>query len=94
MDLTQLVVWAVTGFFLLLGSAVLGPVAFTAVVVVALVAITVAAYVAGERWRAERRRLDPRFQRTDEIFTDPATRRVTRVYVDPASGERRYIPEE
>lgn len=39
-------------------------------------------------------RLDRRFQRTDEVFTDPTSARRMRVWVDPTSGERRYVTED
>jgi hypothetical protein len=38
--------------------------------------------------------LEPRFERTDEVFIDPTTRRRMRVLVDRASGERRYLAED
>jgi hypothetical protein len=38
--------------------------------------------------------LEPRFRRTDEIFTDPTSGHRMRVWSDPASGERRYISED
>ncbi len=38
-------------------------------------------------------RLEPRFQRTDEIFTDPTSGHLMRVWMDPSSGERRYVAE-
>jgi hypothetical protein len=38
--------------------------------------------------------LEPRFQRTDEVFLDPSTSRRMRVYVDSATGERRYRAED
>ncbi len=37
--------------------------------------------------------LEPRFQRTGELFVDPTTKRRMRVYVDPQTGERRYRAE-
>jgi hypothetical protein len=37
--------------------------------------------------------LEPRFQRTDEVFIDPTTNVTMRVYVDTATGERRYVAE-
>ena len=37
--------------------------------------------------------LEPRFQRTDEVFIDPTTNVTMRVYLDAASGERRYVAE-
>jgi hypothetical protein len=37
--------------------------------------------------------IEPRFQRTDEVFVDPTSKRVMRVYVDSRTGERRYIAE-
>jgi hypothetical protein len=38
--------------------------------------------------------MEPRFQRTDELFADPTTSHVMRVWLDPATGERRYRAEE
>lgn len=35
--------------------------------------------------------LEPRFQRTDEVFIDPTTNVTMRVYTDPSTGERRYV---
>ena len=37
--------------------------------------------------------VEPRFQRTDEVFVDPTTNRQMRVYHDPRTGERRYMAE-
>ena len=37
--------------------------------------------------------LEPRFQRTDEVFVDPTTGVTVRVYMDRSSGERRYAAE-
>ncbi len=37
--------------------------------------------------------LEPRFQRTEEVFVDPTSKLVMRVFVDPRSGERRYVAE-
>jgi hypothetical protein len=38
-------------------------------------------------------RLEPRFRRTDEIFTDPTSGHLMRVWMDPSTGERRYLSE-
>jgi hypothetical protein len=38
--------------------------------------------------------LEPRFQRTDEVFVDPTSGRRMRVWMDPRSGERRYRAED
>ena len=38
--------------------------------------------------------LEPRFQRTDEVFIDPTTNVTMRVYLDASSGERRYVAEK
>lgn len=38
--------------------------------------------------------LEPRFERTDEVFVDPTSRRRMRVHVDRGSGERRYLAED
>jgi hypothetical protein len=37
--------------------------------------------------------LEPRFQRTQEVFVDPTSGLRMRVWLDPASGERRYRAE-
>jgi hypothetical protein len=37
--------------------------------------------------------LEPRFQRTPEVFIDPTSGVQMRVWLDPASGERRYRAE-
>lgn len=37
--------------------------------------------------------LEPRFLRTDEVFTDPTSGRLMRVWMDPSTGERRYVAE-
>lgn len=39
-------------------------------------------------------RLDPRFRRSDECFTDPTSDQRMRVWTDPSSGERRYVAED
>ena len=39
-------------------------------------------------------RLEPRFRRSDEVFSDPTSGKRMRVWVDPATGERRYLAEE
>jgi hypothetical protein len=39
-------------------------------------------------------RLEPRFRRSDEVFTDPTSGDLMRVWLDPSSGERRYVPED
>ncbi|MEO8570429.1 MAG: hypothetical protein ABI553_01900 [Chloroflexota bacterium] len=39
-------------------------------------------------------RLDPRFRRSDEVFTDPTSGHRMRVWLDAASGERRYVAED
>ena len=38
-------------------------------------------------------RMEPRFQRTSEVFIDPTSGRRMRVWIDPGSGERRYRAE-
>jgi hypothetical protein len=37
--------------------------------------------------------LEPRFQRTNEVFTDPTSGHLMRVWMDPRTGERRYLTE-
>jgi hypothetical protein len=39
-------------------------------------------------------RLEPRFQRSDELFVDPTSGHRMRVWLDPANGERRYVTED
>jgi hypothetical protein len=39
-------------------------------------------------------RLDARFRRSEEVFTDPTTGQRMRVWIDPSSGERRYVAED
>src|SRR3954470_12011244 len=39
-------------------------------------------------------RLDARFRRSDEVFTDPTSGHRMRVWLDPSSGERRYVTED
>jgi hypothetical protein len=38
-------------------------------------------------------RLDPRFERTDEVFVDPTSGHRMRVWLDRLTGERRYRAE-
>ena len=37
--------------------------------------------------------LEPRFRRTDEVFTDPTSGQLMRVWLDPSNGDRRYVAE-
>ncbi len=37
--------------------------------------------------------LEPRFERTNEVFVDPSSGKRMRVHLDPRTGERRYQPE-
>ena len=37
--------------------------------------------------------LEPRFERTAEVFIDPTTGHQMRVLVDPKTGDRRYVAE-
>ncbi len=37
--------------------------------------------------------IEPRFERTDEVFIDPTTGHRMRVLSDPTTGERRYVAE-
>jgi hypothetical protein len=39
-------------------------------------------------------RLEPRFRRSDEVFSDPTSGHHMRVWTDPATGERRYVAED
>src|SRR5574337_890771 len=34
----------------------------------------------------------PRFERTEEVFTDPGSGQLTRVWYDPSTGRREYRP--
>jgi hypothetical protein len=38
--------------------------------------------------------LEPRFRRTDEVFTDPTSGHRMRVWMDHGTGERRYLTED
>lgn len=38
--------------------------------------------------------LEPRFRRSDEVFSDPTSGHRMRVWTDPATGERRYVAED
>ncbi|MEA2610619.1 MAG: hypothetical protein QOG32_345 [Chloroflexota bacterium] len=38
--------------------------------------------------------LEPRFQRSDEVFIDPTSEHRMRVWIDTSSGERRYVAED
>jgi hypothetical protein len=38
--------------------------------------------------------LDPRFERTNEVFVDPTSGRRMRVHLDSRTGERRYRAED
>lgn len=38
--------------------------------------------------------IEPRFERTDEVFVDPTSRLRTRVFLDRRTGERRYQAED
>lgn len=38
--------------------------------------------------------MEPRFQRTEEVFIDPTSQRQMRVFSDPRTGERRYRAEQ
>ncbi|HEX8938621.1 MAG TPA: hypothetical protein VF763_00540 [Candidatus Limnocylindrales bacterium] len=42
----------------------------------------------------ETQALEPRFQRTQEVFRDPTTGRRMRVYLDHRTGDRRYVAED
>lgn len=92
-DVYTWIAWSVAllGFFL--GAQTLGVTAALFLVVLAIVGLTVAGWLAGRRVRARMSRREPRFIATGEIFRDPSSGRPTRVYVDPQTGERRYIEE-
>ncbi len=91
-DIYQAIVYILTVFVLVVGSSILGPVVFLALVAFAVVALVAWTIAGSERYRS--RRPDPRFRPTDEVFADPGHRgRMTRVYVDPETGERAYVPD-
>jgi hypothetical protein len=89
-DVYSWLTWALAGLGFVLGLQILGVSGlFTALVLVLLV-VTGAAYLAGSRARNVLTRPDPRFKSTGEVFLDHASGKVMRVHVDKATGERRY----
>jgi hypothetical protein len=89
-DVYTWVAWTVGVLAFVLGAQAFGVVGAIALVVLAILGLTLASWFAGERVRRRLARRDPRFRPTDEVFADPRTGGITRVYVDPESGERRY----
>ncbi|MGZ6266894.1 MAG: hypothetical protein ACXWN4_08310 [Candidatus Limnocylindrales bacterium] len=89
-DLYTWIAWAVAGLAFVLGIQVLGVEGLFIVIVVGLVALTAAGFVAGQRMRRRYSRPDPRFVPTQEVFRDPRTGQTLRVHVDEKTGERRY----
>ena len=89
-DVYSWLTWALAGLGFVLGLQILGVSGlFTALVLVLLV-VTGAAYLAGRRARNTLTRPDPRFKPTGEVFLDHSSGKVMRVHVDLATGERRY----
>ena len=89
-DVYSWIAWAVAGLAFVLGLQVLGVFGLFAVIVLALLILTGAAYLAGQRARRALARPDPRFKPTGEVFLDHGSGKVMRVHVDEATGERRY----
>jgi hypothetical protein len=89
-DVYTWIAWALAGLAFVLGVQVLGLAGLFVVIVVGLVTLTVAGFVAGQRVQRRHGRLDPRFRPTEEIFRDPRSGQTMRVFVDDATGERRY----
>lgn len=67
----------------------MGAVVVALVLTVGAVCFVISLFV---RRHGEADRVQPRWQRTDEVFRDPSTSRVMRVWLDE-SGERHYVPE-
>jgi hypothetical protein len=89
-DVYSWIALAIAGLAFVLGLQVLGITGLFVVIVLVLVALTLAGYVAGQRVRRSHARPDPRFQPTQEVFHDPRTGETMQVYVDEKTGERRY----
>lgn len=89
-DVRTWVAWALAGLAFVLGIQVLGMAGLFVVIVVGLVALTAAGFMAGQRVRRRYSRPDPRFLPTPEVFRDPRTGQTMRVHVDEKTGERRY----
>ena len=89
-DVYTWIALAAAGLAFVLGIQVLGVAGLFGVIVVGLVALTAAGFVAGQRMRRRYSRPDPRFVPTPEVFRDPRTGETMRVHVDEKTGERRY----
>lgn len=89
-DVYTWIAWALAGLAFVLGIQVLGVAGLFVAVVVGLVVLTGAGFMAGQQVRRRHARPDPRFQPTQEVFRDPRTGETMRVYVDEKTGERRY----
>jgi hypothetical protein len=89
-DVYTWIALAAAGLAFVLGIQVLGVAGLFVVIVVGLVALTAAGFVAGQRMRRRYSRPDPRFVPTPEVFRDPRTGETMRVHVDEKTGERRY----
>ena len=89
-DVYSWIALAIAGLAFILGLQVLGVTGLFVVIVLGLVVLTAAGYVAGQRVRRSHARRDPRFKPTAEVFRDPGTGRTMQVYLDEETGERRY----
>jgi hypothetical protein len=89
-DVYTWIAWAVAALAFVVGIQVLGVAGLFVAIVVGLVILTGAGFMAGERVRRRHERPDPRFAPTQEVFRDPSTGQPMRVYVDERTGERRY----
>ena len=89
-DVYTWIAWAVAGLAFVLGIQVLGVAGLFVVIVVGLVTLTAAGFVAGQRRRRRYSYPDPRFIPTPEVFRDPRTGQPMRVHLDEKTGERRY----
>jgi hypothetical protein len=93
-DVYTWLAWAIAGLSLIIGAQVFGIAGLLVILIMAVVALTIAGASAGRRARRHLARHDPRFEPTDEVFNDPAGGGPTRVYVDRATGERRYWTDQ
>jgi membrane protein implicated in regulation of membrane protease activity len=89
-DVYSIFVWVIAALAFALSVQAFGVTGGIVALALILFAITAFGYLSAERLRRQRRHIEPRFQRTDELFRDPRSGKVTRVYIDPATGERRY----
>ncbi len=89
-DVYSWIALAIAGLAFVVGIQVLGVAGLFLVIVLGLVALTAAGFLAGQRVRHGYDRRDPRFQPTQEVFRNPRTGETMQVYVDDKTGERRY----